>query len=129
MRPNDRSDRVLVVDDEPMIRALVGRILHGLGYSSETAGDGAEAIASVAAGPADFAVVLLDATLPGCKTEDVFDQLRVHAPGLPVVMMSGCAVDELRERFDERGASGYLAKPFDRVELDVALCRAIEAAL
>ena len=107
--------RVLVVDDEPVNRALIRAALQGFCDISE-AGSGAEALAALAASPADL--VLLDVMMPGMDGYEVCRRIKEQAPGfLPVVLVSALGDQSDKNRGLEAGADDFLTKPVDRREL------------
>ncbi|MBI4544065.1 MAG: sigma-54-dependent Fis family transcriptional regulator [Gemmatimonadetes bacterium] len=100
---------VLVVDDEPNIRRMLLRLLESEGYRAEQAGDGAAALAAVAAQEPD--VVLLDLAMPDPDGMRVLRQLRQECPELPVIMMSGRATLGDAVQATKLGAFHFLEKP------------------
>ena len=106
--------RVLVVDDEPEIRTLLERALTARGFEVETAPDGEEALARVAAHRP--ALVLLDAMLPRIHGFEVARRLRadVRTRGVPVVMMTAVyrGWRFAQDARDAYGAEDYIEKPF-----------------
>ncbi len=119
--PAGRAPRILVVDDEPQIRATLSEALVMEGYEVAQAKDGAEALRIVEDDEPD--VVVLDLRMP------VFDgwafrreQLRTH-PRIPIVVLSAATLSA--EQVAELGGPRVVAKPFD---LDV-LYATIRAAL
>jgi DNA-binding response OmpR family regulator len=106
------SLRILVVDDEPDIRELIGETLRFAGWAPLFAADGEEALALIAATRPDL--VVLDVMMPGLDGRTVARRLLADpvTASLPVVMVSarGQAVDI--ERGLAAGASAYLTKPF-----------------
>lgn len=118
---------VLVVDDEPEIRTLLERSLGASGYQVETAPDGEEALARIAARPP--ALVLLDAMLPRIHGFEVARRLRAdpRTRGVPVVIMTAVYrgwrfAQDAREAY---GAEDYVEKPFHIADL----LKRIEAVL
>jgi two-component system, cell cycle sensor histidine kinase and response regulator CckA len=94
-----------MVDDEPAVRAIVGRILVDAGYDVVPAADGAEALALYQRqGP--FAVVLLDESMPGLPGRAVLERLLALDPSAKVVLFTGYGPDG-----DLHGAAGVLEKP------------------
>ena len=115
------SERILVVDDDDQIAAIVRDGLTRTGYRVELAADGPAALAAVRAHP--FDLVVLDLLLPGMDGVEVCRQLRTQG-GPPVIMLT--ARDAVAEKIAglESGADDYLTKPFVLAEL-VARVRAV----
>ncbi len=111
------SERVLVVDDEPDIVALVAYHLAKAGYRVSTAGDGAQAIA--AAREERPALVVLDLMLPGISGFEILEQLREHEEtrDVAVLMLTARKEEPDRIRGLALGADDYLTKPFSAQEL------------
>ena len=108
---------VLLVDDEPSIRAICRVNLEGDGLRVLEAKDGAEALEEVRRQRPSL--VLLDVMMPGVDGWDVAAQLAADAVtrDIPVVFLSARAAPEDRLRAQRLGAVGYVVKPFDPVEL------------
>ena len=87
--PLPAQARVLVVEDEEVIRGLVGQVLRAEGYDVVLAADGGEALEAAGRMPVD--VLLTDLTMPGIGGQELADRLREQAPGLRVLFMSGFA--------------------------------------
>ncbi len=103
---------VLVVDDEETMRKTVARMLHKLGLETVLACDGREAVEIFRAQPAQFALVLLDLTMPHMDGEQAFTELRRLRPEVRVVLMSGFNAQEALMRFTGKGLASFLQKPF-----------------
>lgn len=107
--------RILVVDDDNVLRASIARILEEEGYSVANAADGAAALDIVADDPPD--AILLDVMMPGMNGKEFLQQLRrTNGSDIPVVVMTalqGIASD----RLVELGANDMVEKPFDVDEL------------
>ena len=112
--------RILIVDDEPDFRMLLGLSLSMLGHEVKEADTGERALRELQHG--DFQLVLLDMRLPGI---DGLEVVRRLAPGHPpVAMMSAHADDRaLRERALAAGCVEYLSKPFDPQRVDELVAR------
>ena len=115
--------RVLVVEDELRVAAMLRDILVELGYVVELADRGAEALQLVPIFEPD--VVLLDLLMPETSGVEVLKHLRRDPPTLPVVIMSGNEDVEVARATLRDGAFDYLGKPF-RIE---ALARVVAAAV
>src|ERR671937_1701085 len=114
-------ERILVVEDDDQIAAIVRDGLTRMGYRVELAADGPAALAAVRAQPCDL--VVLDLLLPGMDGVEVCRRLRAQG-GPPVIMLT--ARDAVAEKIAglDSGADDYLTKPFVLEEL-VARVRAV----
>ena len=118
-----REGRVLVVDDEPQVGAMLTEALTVRGYTVQVAETGPDALRLVPEFRPD--VVLLDLTLPGIRGEIVLDRLHATDAGLPIVMVTGNLDLDMARRTLVRGAFDYIAKPFELAQL----YKTVEAAL
>ncbi len=107
--------QVLVVDDEPAVRAAVSRALSLERYTVSTAADGEQALALLERGR--FDAVVLDVLLPGIDGMEVCRRLRARGDETPVLMLT--ARTEVADRVSglDAGADDYLVKPFALEEL------------
>ncbi|GAA5609814.1 DNA-binding response regulator [Streptomyces platensis] len=114
-----RLERVLVVDDDPVILRSLGRGLRLNGFDVALAENGTAALTELATRPPD--VVVLDVSLPGLSGTDICRKLRADGDEVPVLMLS--ALDELEDRVAglQAGADDYLVKPFALKELVLRL--------
>jgi DNA-binding response OmpR family regulator len=113
--------RVLVVDDEPMVREVLERYLRNEGFDVSTAEDGPEALATFASDEPDL--VLLDLMLPQIDGYEVFRRMRAIAE-TPVIMLTARGEETDRVVGLELGADDYVTKPFSPREV-VARVRAV----
>ena len=115
--PSPSGERILVVDDEPDIVALVAYHLAKAGYRVSTASSGTEAIESTRRDRP--ALVVLDLMLPGMSGYDVLEQLRANdaTRGVAVLMLTARREEPDRIRGLSLGADDYLTKPFSPQEL------------
>lgn len=104
---------ILVVVDDPNIRAFVTAALTDEGYLVTTATNGAEALAEV--GRAVPALMLLDLRRPVLDGWGVALALREQEPAFPLLVMT--AAQDARRWSQEIGATSYLSKPFDLLDL------------
>jgi len=111
------GERVLVVDDEPDICALVAYHLAKAGFRVSTAGTGDEALRSVREQEPNL--VVLDLMLPGLSGYDVLERLRAepNTRDVPVLMLTARREEEDRIRGLSLGADDYQTKPFSPQEL------------
>jgi DNA-binding response OmpR family regulator len=113
------TEKVLIVDDEPLVCDVVGRYLRADGFETIVAGDGREALER---GP-DADIVVLDLMLPDVDGYEVCRRLRA-AGNVPIVMLTGKSAQVDRIVGLQLGADDYVVKPFDPGEL-VARVRAV----
>lgn len=118
----DKAKRILVVEDESVIRRLSCRMLAEGEYETCEAADGAEALASLRAG-LTVDLVLSDIAMPELNGVQLLEALAVSHPDLPVLLMTGYAVDELTSR-GIPAPCGVLKKPFtsERLLEEVRRC-------
>jgi CheY-like chemotaxis protein len=114
---------VLVIDDEPTVRAVARVMLERSGFAVEETATGESGLAALAAAERPFLAVLLDVSLPDRSGLDLIPQIRALAPDTPVVLSSGRAAEDL----PDHGADTFLAKPFTRDRLVSALREATGA--
>ena len=118
-----QAGRVLVVDDNPEVRAMLADVLTSLGYTTRTAADGATAVRAVLTEAPD--VVLLDVYMPGLSGVGALPTIVALAPNAKVIMISGAANEDVLKRSLAFGAHDYVTKPFEISSLS----RALETAL
>jgi len=107
------DENILVIEDEPMVRDVVGRILECRGCSVSMAVNGVEGLDSIANLGDTLNLALLDLSMPVMAGEDVLEQLSVTRPELPVVVFTGYG--DLRHRSGQVAA--LLPKPVRPSEL------------
>ena len=116
---------VLIVDDEPNIRRMVGALLASEGYEVREAPDGARGVALATESEPDLALV--DLMMPGeLDGMAVLTALRERVPDVPVVMMSGRAGLSDAVRATKLGAFTFLEKPLTPEGVLLALASALE---
>lgn len=117
------SPRILIVDDEPEITAILSDLFFGK-YDCTTAGSAEQALALL--GSREYELVVSDITMPGMSGLDMIPHVRSTFPNTVVVMISGMqtvesAIDALR-----LGAFDYVMKPFDLRQVEAVVKRALE---
>jgi two-component system, OmpR family, response regulator BaeR len=118
---SDRTAKILIVEDEPKLAALLADYLNAASYQTHIIGDGRDVVAAVRAAPPDL--ILLDLMLPGRDGLDVCRELRTFSE-VPIVMVTA-RVEEIDRLLGlEIGADDYICKPFSPREV-VARVRAI----
>lgn len=106
---------ILIVDDEVNILSLMAETLRLVGFASETANRGVDAIARIRSGGIDL--VLLDINMPIMDGFEVLEKIHQIKPGLPVIMLS--ARQEKTDVIEglRKGADDYVSKPFSVEEV------------
>jgi CheY-like chemotaxis protein len=89
------SKRVLLVDDEPLVRNLISRYLVAAGYVVRVAVDGLDAIGKLRAGPLDL--IISDLKMPRMSGVELLNIVRKRFPQVPVIAISAVAPDEMPE--------------------------------
>jgi signal transduction histidine kinase/ActR/RegA family two-component response regulator len=108
---------ILLVEDDAMVSMTAIATLQSFGYSVTHAADGRAALEQVAAHPGRFQLVLLDLRMPGLSGEQTFEGLHELEPGLPVLIWSGYGADQDVSSMLQRGAVGFVQKPYRVAEL------------
>ncbi len=122
---NNANKRILVVDDEPLLRDVLTRAMTRLGHECRTAANGKEAVALFAA--RSFDLVLTDRKMPGMGGLARVEWLRARRPQVPVIIMTGFGDLESARKALRLRVSDYLVKPFENLtELTDAVTRALE---
>jgi PAS domain S-box-containing protein len=123
--------RLLVMDDEAIIRQLLQVMLEQAGYTVDSASDGAEAVALYQRAQEEgqpYALVILDVTVPGgMGGVETFAQLRALDSQLRALISSGYANDPVLANYAAHGFRGVLTKPYTLQELQAALRRVLES--
>lgn len=123
--------RVLVVDDDPSVLAMIGMALDAEGFEVRRAITGQQALAAITEDPPD--VVVLDVMMPGIDGREVTRRLREDpaTADLPIVICSAMARDTDQWQAWAAGANSFVAKPFsidvlvDEVHAALAAARAL----
>jgi PAS domain S-box-containing protein len=110
------SETVLVVEDEPAVRRLVGQILGRRGYRVLSAPDGQTAVSIFSKDPAAVDLLVTDVVMPGIGGVDLAERLTAERPGLRVLYLSGYPETSATQRGLPAGAA-FLGKPFAPADL------------
>jgi DNA-binding NtrC family response regulator len=108
---SDRKIKVLVVDDEQVVRDFLGRFLTLKSAIVRIAEDGFRAIEVFR--QEKFDLVFLDVKMPQMDGLETFRELKKIDPQAKCIMMTGYAVDDLLEQAEQEGAAQSIKKPFD----------------
>ncbi len=114
---------ILLADDEELIRVTTKALLEGLGYKVIIAENGVQCVARFQENRPNVDLVLLDMVMPIMGGRDAFKRIRAIDPLIPVIIASGFSKEEDLESAREQGVSGFLNKPFRRVELSLTVAK------
>src|SRR5215510_4842308 len=109
--------RILIVDDEPLIRWCIAETLGTAGYGITAAQDAASALQALTDMP-EPDVILLDLRLPDSSDLSLLQRIRRIAPAAAVVVMTAFGTPEITAEALKLGARGVLTKPFDMRDLE-----------
>jgi putative two-component system response regulator len=118
--------KVLVIDDDSVVRDVIGEMLLVAGYEVVAAATAAEALELFM--DEEIRLVVSDIVMPDLSGLELLDAMRLHRPSLPIVLVTG---DNTRDNLSEaltRGADGLVAKPFTSAELREAVEKALDRA-
>ena len=115
--------RILIADDEPSIRFVLREALEGAGHEVAEAANGDEAREALHDGA--FDLVFLDIRMPGPSGLDLLDELRTSDEAAAVVIMTAENTFDNAVEAMKRGAFDYLTKPFDLVQVEALLEKAL----
>jgi len=113
--------RVLVVDDERVVREAASAVLEAYGFDVETAESGDHAISAMSRASHIDAVVL-DMTMPGRNINDTYAGIRGVRAGIPIVLTSGFTEQEVIDNLLTHDATAFMQKPFSAKDLVDKLC-------
>jgi|GEM_PF-4317178 len=128
--PEKYAGRILIMDDETMVRELLRRYLSHLGFECDEAGDGRHMLekyqeARRAGRP--FDLVIMDLTIPGgMGGKEAIVRLRQLDPTARAIVVSGYANDPIMARYAEYGFNGVVSKPFNLEGLKAVLLKVLE---
>jgi two-component system, cell cycle sensor histidine kinase and response regulator CckA len=122
------AQRVLLIDDEKIVRHTAKRLMESLGYEVDEAEDGIDGIERFQSGRGRYDIVVLDMVMPRLNGEDAFRRLREIQHNIPIVLCSGFSLDESVTRLRAQGLAGHLTKPFRRKQLGDVLRQVVSGS-
>jgi CheY-like chemotaxis protein len=110
--------RILLVEDDDLIRTQVERQLCALGHAVTAAADGVEAL-SLIAKSAEFDLLLTDVVMPnGISGHELADRAKALNPAMRILLTSGHSEDAILRGADKQAGHAFLSKPYRRAELE-----------
>ena len=127
-----KKQRVMIMDDDPMVRSLVQEILEKEGWEVVLAEDGKEGIEALDAEPRplNYTLLILDVVMPGMNGLDALTRLKLHShtSSIPVIMLTGeDKAEDIMAGYNV-GADYYITKPFTRQQLLYGIQLVLEGA-
>ncbi|MFA6108614.1 MAG: ATP-binding protein [Candidatus Latescibacterota bacterium] len=120
------DERILVVDDEPLVTQIVSAALHREGFQVTVRNDPQGALDHLRSVPTEVDLLLTDQTMPGMTGLDLIREALLIRPGLPVVLFSGLVEGIDRQECETLGVLAVLAKPFSPEQLSRTLRRILD---
>jgi two-component system, cell cycle sensor histidine kinase and response regulator CckA len=115
------GELILIVDDEPSIREILGTTIESYEYQSITAKDSQQAIDLYAQHHQEIQIILLDYMMPGGNPRHTIAQLHSIDPNVRIIIMSGLSAHEIASHNQGESSQVFLAKPFSTQDLLHAL--------
>jgi len=115
---------VLVVDDQDCIVDLLSDIVEGLGFASDVAHDGQEAIEKFGVG--DFQIVITDIKMPRMDGIELTKRIKETRPDVPVIAITGYGTEDTEGDLSQDGMDGFLEKPFRVAKIEDMICNVLE---
>ncbi len=119
------DERILVVDDEELIRDIICSVLNQAGFACQPVISGAEALKTLQS-DGGYSVVVSDVIMDGMDGLTLLSKIRVGYPDMPVVMVTAVHDISVALAAMRNGAYDYLLKPFEREQLLASVRRAVE---
>lgn len=119
---------ILLIDDEPAVRLVTGRMLSELGHQVVTADSGLRGLELLKEKPNAIDLVVLDLTMPEQSGEQTLDQLRVVRSNIPVVITSGFQAEDASMLLQMPNVVGFLDKPHTMTGLEMLLASVGQSA-
>jgi cyclic di-GMP phosphodiesterase len=117
--------RLLIVDDEPMIREVLTENLKGAGYECEAAAGAAQAMERLGAGNG-IGLVLADIDMPGESGMVLLGRIKEQYPDIDVIMVTGVVDIDIAIQAIRMGASDYITKPFNLDQIVLIVNRTLQ---
>jgi CheY-like chemotaxis protein len=119
------NERILLVDDEPMVLSAHRRLLSTLGYQVTVASDAVQALEKLRAAPGSFDLIISDQAMPRMSGLELAKTLLAEQPAARVLLCTGFSDDLDDEGARALGLQGVLLKPLSRHAMDLAVRAAL----
>ena len=125
--PIKGAARILVVDDEEMVRELASEMLRELGYKAAICKDGTEAVEYYRTAWKQVDLVILDMVMPKLSGRDTFIAMREINAEIKALLLSGYAINSEAQSILDEGVLGFLQKPFQAAALSEKVAEALSS--
>ncbi len=122
-----RRGRILLIEDEPLVRSTGALLLKRLGHDVVVAEDGEKGVAAFSAAAGRFDLVISDMVMPGLSGRQVGERIRAVAPTVRIIFCSGYHAEKTVAELLQMGNTTFLQKPYTLQELTHAVERALAA--
>ncbi len=119
------SGRILLIDDESLIRDIASEILRSLGYQVSTAVDGEDAVRMYREDSQKFDLVIIDMMMPNLNGRDCFRELKKIKPQIKAILSSGYSLEGRAQEILDEGVIGFIQKPYTVDRLGKAVAEAM----
>ncbi len=121
--------RILLVDDEQMVRDASAEVLRHLGYKVVTASDGEEAIEYYKNFYGEIDLVILDMIMPNKGGRDCFREMKKINPDIIAILSTGYGMDGAAQEIIDEGMKGFVQKPFQLAYLSEVISKALSGKM
>lgn len=120
------TERILLVDDEPMLAEMGKTILERLGYTVTARSNSLDALATFQNQPDEFNLVITDQTMPGMTGIDLARRMLQIRPGLPIILCTGFSSIISEEKAKAAGIRGFALKPLAKKDIATLIRRVLD---
>jgi len=124
--PVTGAGRILVVDDEDVVRDVAAGFLKHLGYECLMASDGQAALDCYTARRGEIDLVLIDMIMPRMGGRECFRALKAIDPNVRAVLTTGYGFNEAAQELIDEGVAGFVQKPYELTQLSEVVAKAIQ---
>jgi CheY-like chemotaxis protein len=125
--PVPGTGRILIVEDEDVIRSMATRMLEHLGYDVVTASDGQEGVEYYKEHGSEIDLIIIDMIMPRMNGRECFLRIRAMNPTAKAILSTGYGLDSTVRELLSDGMIGYVQKPYVVGQLSEAVAKALNA--